>query len=163
MNAEPLLSRIVRAAKAARLEMIVIGNAAAALNGAPVTTLDFDVFVRDLAKAMPRVRRFATHLNATVVLPRPELSRTVKVESEAEGMFIDILDRPVGMGTFAGVRKRATALNYGAGATCVYVASLADVLASKRALGRPKDLAVIPVLEMVLDEQERKAAADASD
>jgi hypothetical protein len=42
MNAEPLLAVIARALKEVGLETVLIGNAAAALQGAPVTTLDFD-------------------------------------------------------------------------------------------------------------------------
>ena len=42
MNAEPLLNSVVAALAAVRLEAILIGNAAAALQGAPVTTVDFD-------------------------------------------------------------------------------------------------------------------------
>jgi hypothetical protein len=41
VNAEPLLARIARALAGARIEAVLIGNAAAALQGAPVTTLDF--------------------------------------------------------------------------------------------------------------------------
>jgi len=41
MDAEPLLKKIARALLKARLEAIMVGNAAAALQGAaPVTTLD---------------------------------------------------------------------------------------------------------------------------
>lgn len=42
MTAAPLLNSIVAALAAARLEAVLIGNAAAAIHGAPVTTLDFD-------------------------------------------------------------------------------------------------------------------------
>lgn len=41
MNATPLLSRIVAALRECSLEAVLIGNAAAAMHGAPVTTLDF--------------------------------------------------------------------------------------------------------------------------
>ena len=37
----------------------------------------------------------------------------------------------------------------------VWVASMGDVISSKRSLGRPKDLAVLPLLEATLHEQER--------
>ena len=42
MNAAPLLNSVVAALAAVRLEAILIGNAAAAIQGAPVTTVDFD-------------------------------------------------------------------------------------------------------------------------
>jgi hypothetical protein len=53
MNATPLLSRLLAAFADAGLEAILIGNAAAALHGAPVTTLDFDFFFRDTPKDSP--------------------------------------------------------------------------------------------------------------
>ena len=36
-----------------------------------------------------------------------------------------------------------------------YIASLEDIIASKKAVGRPKDLAVIEELELTLDEQKK--------
>jgi hypothetical protein len=42
MDAGPLLKSIARALHKARLEAIMVGNAAAAMHGAPVTTLDID-------------------------------------------------------------------------------------------------------------------------
>ncbi len=42
MNAEPLLNSVGAALAHVRLEAILIGNAAAAIQGAPVTTVDFD-------------------------------------------------------------------------------------------------------------------------
>jgi hypothetical protein len=47
MNAAPLLNSVVTALSAVGLEAILIGNAAAALHGAPVTTLDFDFMFRE--------------------------------------------------------------------------------------------------------------------
>lgn len=46
MNAEPVLKQISRVLAECKLEAILIGNAAAALQGAPVTTLDFDFMFR---------------------------------------------------------------------------------------------------------------------
>jgi len=46
MNAEPVVALVTRALVARRLDVVLIGNAAAALPGAPVTTLDFDVMSR---------------------------------------------------------------------------------------------------------------------
>jgi hypothetical protein len=46
MNAEPLLNRIATVFAEHRLEAVMIGNAAAALHGAPVTTLAIDLMFR---------------------------------------------------------------------------------------------------------------------
>ena len=41
------LLRVLRAMRRHDLEAVLIGNAAAALHGAPVTTIDFDFMFRD--------------------------------------------------------------------------------------------------------------------
>jgi hypothetical protein len=46
MDAAPLLQRIAATLRDCKLEAVLIGNAAAALHGAPVTTLDFDFLFR---------------------------------------------------------------------------------------------------------------------
>ncbi len=46
MDAAPLLTKVVAALADSHLEAILIGNAAAAIHGAPVTTLDFDFLFR---------------------------------------------------------------------------------------------------------------------
>ena len=69
MNARPVLERIAAALAHANLECILIGNAAAALQGAPVTTLDFDFFFRDTPTNRRKLIRFAKELNAIVLRP----------------------------------------------------------------------------------------------
>jgi hypothetical protein len=54
MDARPLLERVARALSVARLEAVLVGNAGAALQGAPVTTVDFDFMFR---KTAANVRR----------------------------------------------------------------------------------------------------------
>ena len=152
VNAGPLIVRIARAAAAARLELIVIGNAGAALRGAPVTTMDFDLFVRDLEAEDAKVRSFAKALGAALIRPDDAVTRTRKIEHADSGLFIDLIDRPAGMPSFAAVRRRASRLHLGPESARVFVASLADIIASKRVLGRPKDLALLPVLEATREE-----------
>ena len=55
MNAEPLLNRIAAVFAEQRLEAVMIGNAAAALHGAPVTTLDIDFMCTDARQQRYRV------------------------------------------------------------------------------------------------------------
>ena len=71
---------------------------------------------------------------------------------------IDVLfDEMVGALKFESVRSRAVSVALGD--ITVLVASLADIIASKRAANRPKDQAQLPVLEStlrVLEEMRNK-------
>ena len=46
VNAEPFLAEVAQHLEALHLDVVLIGNAAAALQGAPVTTVDFDFMFR---------------------------------------------------------------------------------------------------------------------
>jgi hypothetical protein len=152
VNAESTLLRIARASATAKLEAIIIGNSGAALRGAPVTTMDFDLFVRDIEADDAKIRAFAASLGAQILRSDPALTRTVKIEDPASGLFVDLIDRPAGMKSFAAVRKRSSRLRMGPSSARIYVASMADIIVSKRMLGRPKDLALLPILEATRDE-----------
>jgi hypothetical protein len=56
-----------------------------------------------------------------------------------------------GVRSFEGLRKRAAESNM-AGAD-LFVAGLSDIVKSKKAEGRPQDLAVLPLLEKTLEEK----------
>lgn len=65
MNAEPVLAAVARALARQRLDVVLIGNAAAALQGAPVTTLDFDFMFRKTPRNLQKLRALADDLGAT--------------------------------------------------------------------------------------------------
>ena len=67
-------------------------------------------------------------------------------------MYLTIAD---GIKSFASVRSRATEVDFDNCGATIYIASLEDIIASKKAVGRPKDLAVIEELELTLDEQKK--------
>jgi hypothetical protein len=62
VNATPLLSKLLAALAKEHLEAVLIGNAAAAIHGAPVTTLDFDFMFRETPANMRRLKRVAVTL-----------------------------------------------------------------------------------------------------
>lgn len=115
--------------------------------------MDFDLFVRDIEADDAKIRAFAAALGAQILRSDPALTRTVKIEDPASGLFVDLIDRPAGMKSFAAVRKRSSRLRMGPSSARIYVASMTDIIASKRVLGRPKDLALLPILEAVRDEE----------
>ncbi len=63
MDARPLLEKLARALHEADLDVILIGNAAAVLQGAPVTTVDFDFFFRKTPRNLQKLKMVAKLLN----------------------------------------------------------------------------------------------------
>ena len=59
MDAGPLLGEIGRRLREAGLDAVLIGNAAAALQGAPVTTVDFDFLFRKTPRNLTRLKALA--------------------------------------------------------------------------------------------------------
>jgi hypothetical protein len=82
MNAEPLLSKVAKVLAEHRLEAVMVGNAAAALHGAPVTTLDIDFMFRKTPRNLKKLKAVASSLGADI-LPgqasrRPLVRRTTR-------------------------------------------------------------------------------------
>ncbi|MBX3186593.1 MAG: hypothetical protein KF819_06245 [Labilithrix sp.] len=154
MDAGPLLERVARALADAKLDAVLIGNAAAALQGAPVTTLDFDFFFRDTPANRRKLVRFARTLGAVVLRPYYPASSLYRVVDDDLTLQVDFMGAIHGLRSFEGAKKRASALLIGE--TTLLVAALEDILKSKSAANRPKDRAVIPVLEATLDAKRKR-------
>ena len=154
MNAGPLLHSIAAALRTARLEAVLVGNAGAALHGAPVTTLDFDVEFRQTPTDLGKLKRFAAGLGAVVRRPYYPASRMYRVMNADRGLQVDFLANLHGVRSWNSLRSRARVVTLGKDE--ILVADLADIIASKRAAGRPTDRAVLPVLEETLREQEKQ-------
>jgi hypothetical protein len=150
VNAEPLLARIALALDGAGLEAVLIGNAAAALQGAPVTTLDFDFMFRSTPANLRKLKSFARALDAVILRPYYPASDLFRVVSDDLGLQVDFLATIHGVRSFESLRSRAVVVRLGD--SSVLVAALADIVKSKRAAGRPKDRAVLGILEATLDE-----------
>ena len=108
---------VQRACAEVGLEAVLVGNAAAALQGAPVTTLDFDFMFRKTAANLSKLKKLT------------------------------------GISSFSSLRSRARQVAFGRGR--LWGARLEDIIASKRKLGRPRDKAVLDVLEKTLDEEKK--------
>jgi predicted nucleotidyltransferase len=153
MNAGPLLAKIAAALHEVRLDAVMIGNAAAALHGAPVTTLDIDFMFRKTPANMRKLKALAKALDAYVLRPFYPLSGLYRVVNDDAGMQLDFMSVVQGIDSFESLRADAVQVEFGG---CkLKVASLADVIQSKKALGRLKDLAVVDILEKTLDEKEK--------
>jgi hypothetical protein len=154
MDARPLLERLAAALAAARLEAILVGNAAAALQGAPVTTVDFDFMFRKTDRNLARLRMLARDLGAIILKPYYPASNLFRVTNDGIGLQADFMPALDGIRSYEALRARALAVPMGP--SRLLVADLADVIRSKRATNRPRDRAVLPVLEATLREKRRR-------
>src|SRR5690348_2124074 len=159
MDAGPALIRVARALRENRLEAILIGNAAAALAGAPVTTLDLDFLFRKTAGNLRKLKAFARALEAVILKPYYPVSDLFRVVSDDETLQVDFMATIHGVRSYNSLRSRARRMNDGT--EQVLVASLSDIIASKRAANRPRDRAVLDVLNKTLKEKEAEQSREA--
>lgn len=133
-----------------RVDFLIVGLAAAALQGAPAVTQDIDLWFRDLAdpglkKALDRVG--GIYVAATFSTP-PILA------GKGVALF-DIVLTMHGLEPFEDEAARAVEIQLG---NCkVKVLPLARIIASKKAANREKDRLVLPILEdaqAALDDKE---------
>jgi predicted nucleotidyltransferase len=157
MNAAPALVEIGRRLLEAKLDAVLIGNAAAALQGAPVTTIDFDFLFRPTPRNLSKLRAFARALGATVLRPYYPASDLYRVTRDDDGLQVDFMGSIHGIRSFEGLRDRADVIEIDG--VQLRVASLADIIKSKRAAGRPRDRAVLQILERSLEETSRPEGA----
>ncbi len=153
MNAEPILTNITRTFQDCHLEAILVGNAAAALQGAPVTTLDFDFMFRKTPTNLKKLKKVAAALSMSFSQPYYPASDLYRLVQKETGIQLDFMSRLHGVKSFESLRSRASEVYFGKAS--VLVADLRDIIRSKRALGRAKDLAVLDILEKTQDEKEK--------
>lgn len=153
MNAEPLLNAIARAIAHCKLEAILIGNAAAALHGAPVTTVDVDFFFRKTPVNLRKLKRFADQLDATILRPYYPASGLYRVINDEQSLQIDFMSAVHGIRSYSGLRARSGRVVFAGNP--LWIAPLKDIIASKKAANRPRDIAVVQILEQTLREKER--------
>jgi hypothetical protein len=150
VDATPLLAEVARHVRDARLDAVLIGNAAAALQGAPVTTVDFDFLFRKTPRNLAKLKTIARGLEATVMRPYYPASELYRVVRDRDGLQVDFMGAIHGIRSFEGVRDRASWIDI-AGVP-LRVASLDDIIRSKRAAKRPRDRAVLEILEKAREE-----------
>jgi hypothetical protein len=151
MNAQPLLNKIAKVFAEHRLEAIMVGNAAAALHGAPVTTLDIDFMFRKTPANLKKLKAIGGSFQAVVFRPYHPVSDLYRIMNEDQGLQLDFMVHLHGIRSYEGLRSRALRIAFGQHE--LFIASLADIITSKRATGRSRDLAVLPILEKTLEEK----------
>ena len=135
-----------------QVDYLFIGKSGAILLGYPDTTQDVDVF---LPQSRPNAERVLRALNTLGFEIDPALMISILTGSEIvllkSGPFaLDLIHAPDGIESFEAAKSRSV-LAEGR----FPVASLDDIIASKRATGREKDISDVRRLEQFKIEQER--------
>ena len=155
MDAAPLLFQMAALLERHSLEAVLIGNAAAALQGAPVTTIDIDFLFRKTPANLKKLKAIAEELQATILRPYYPASGLFRICRDRDALQIDFMSAIDGVRSFEGLRRRAKTVKLGNSE--IRVASLPDIIKSKKAAGRAQDRAVLGVLEKTLEETSRNS------
>ncbi|MCP3982686.1 MAG: hypothetical protein GY716_25625 [bacterium] len=131
------------------VEYLVVGLAAAALQGAPAVTQDIDLWFRDLSD--PGVQSALRSVGATYIPPGSNNPPLI-VGGGAD--LFDLVVHMRGLRSFSEERSQAVRIRLGS--TTVPVLPLDRIIASKKATDRPKDRAILPVLEDCLKVQRKR-------
>jgi len=107
MDAQPELALLARALNEHRLEAILIGNMAAALHGAPVSTIDIDFFFRKTSRNMQKLKRLAAALDAVILRPYYPVSALFRLQRERDGLEVAFKYDGDGAGSYEAVSGRA--------------------------------------------------------
>lgn len=138
---------------AEQVDYLFIGKSGAILLGYPETTQDVDIF---LPRSRENADRVIRALRALGFALDPALALSILSGSEIilmkGGPFaLDLIHTPDGVESFASAKERAVLVG-----GRFPVASLDDIIASKRAAGRVKDLSDLQRLEQFRAEYERR-------
>jgi hypothetical protein len=135
------------------VEYLFIGKSGAILLGYPETTQDVDIFLprshENAQRVIRALRELGFELDAATTMSILSGSEIVLLK---EGPFaLDLIHAPDGIENFAAAKSRSV-LEAGR----FPVASIDDIIASKRATGREKDLNDIRRLEQFKSEYQRR-------
>jgi hypothetical protein len=144
------------------VELIVVGMAAAILQGAPMITQDIDIVHRRTAENVDRLLNVLTTLDAVY---RTDNRRIRPLPSYLLGTGHNLLTTRAGdldcLGTiddglgYEELERDTITIDLGAGLSC-RVLELSRLIEIKERAGRPKDLAVLPALRATLDELQKR-------
>lgn len=142
---EPGEKAFLQALDELQVPYLIVRLGAAVLQGAPLVTQDLDLWFED--RTDHRLHEAAKRAGG-VFVPGHFGMMPTQVGGGTIGDRIDVVTTPHGLDAFTVEYARSVVLELDG--LSVRVLPLDRVIASKRAAGRPKDLAVIPALEAAL-------------
>lgn len=165
LQAEDLFARLEHFG----VRYVLIGGMAAVLHGSPLPTLDIDICPAPDRENLERLAALLTDLDARLRsasdpegVPFPHhaaiLSQAELLNLTTRLGDIDLALRPAGIAGFAELAPNAIPMTI-SGVT-IHVAALEDVIRSKEAANRPKDLRSLPVLRQLLEAIRKQSEVD---
>jgi hypothetical protein len=136
------------------VEYLFIGKGGAILLGFPGTTQDVDVFVEKTPENSERIIDALRAVGFTIdeVLARDIRGGRDFVQIKTGPFDVDLVFAPDGIERFADAKARSVRVE------AFRIASLRDIIASKRASRRQKDMLDLPLLDAFREEYERQHA-----
>jgi hypothetical protein len=144
------------------VRFVLIGGFAAAIHGSPLPTSDVGLVPARDEENLGRLARALTRLHARLRTEAEPVD--VRIDAAFLGAMpfmlnlvtdygdIDLTFSPAGkLEDFDGWNRHAVDVEIAAGLV-VRIAALVDIIDSKRAAGRPKDVYALPYLESLRDE-----------
>jgi hypothetical protein len=150
------LGELLRRLVDGEVDFVVIGGIAAIAHGSPQVTQDLDIAYATDEANLERLGAVLVALAATLrgitdgvpfVPDGRTLRRTRMLTLDTSDGPLDLLAEPDGAGGYA--RLRANAIDATVSGATVRIAGLEDLLAMKKAAGRPKDRVYVEELEAI--------------
>ncbi len=134
------------------VEFLFIGKSGAIILGYPAATQDVDIFPEKSEENGKRLVAALRELEFEISVETSEkIIKGVDFVQLKQGPFdLDLVFAPDGIESFAKAKKRSVLLDR------FPVANICDIIASKKASGRAKDLNDLPLLEDFRQEYEKK-------
>jgi hypothetical protein len=158
--------RILEVLAKHRVEYVVVGGIGGTLHGSPMSTDDVDVVpalrktnLDSLAAALnemnTRIRSSEAPEGIEVQFIGKDLQKRIVefrfLSLSTDHGNLDLIHRPAGTGGYQELARNAQTLRVGE--IEVRVSALEDIIRSKQAAGRERDLAQLPTLRMLLEKR----------
>ncbi|OGD15960.1 MAG: hypothetical protein A2W20_04965 [Candidatus Aminicenantes bacterium RBG_16_66_30] len=131
------------------VDYMIVGAAAAALQGAPIVTQDIDLWFRDFGD--PGLRKALAKVGGVIV---PSIGLHPPTFAGGAVELFDVVLTMHGLGTFDEEKKHTILVDLGR--LPVRILSLDRIIKSKETVGRTKDILTLPVLKDALAAIKKK-------